>query len=104
MSPGQPDPNIDYRRLGELSDEFTDLWKRLQSLYLDAVAGFAYVRHYVEADQARARSLVEGTELDSEEFQDTRMFLYAEIFSTDIATSGIHKATQGEVKARNAPD
>jgi hypothetical protein len=100
----QIDPKVDYRRLHQLSEEFTQLWKRLQAFYLDAVAGFAFVRSSVEAEQARARRHVEGSELDSEEFQDTRMFTYARIFSEDFCTSGIHQATQGEVKARNAPN
>jgi hypothetical protein len=94
---------IDYRRFHELSEEFTRLWKRLQALYLDAVAGFAFVRSHVESDQARARSYLEGTELDTEEFQDTRTFTYEQIFSEGFCTSAIHEATQGEVKARNAP-
>ncbi len=34
-----PDP-IDYMRVRELSEKFTQLWKRLQAFYLDAVAGF----------------------------------------------------------------
>jgi hypothetical protein len=98
----EADPNVDYRRLGLLAEEFTRLWNRLQAFYLDAVAGFALVRGSVEAEQARARSYVQGSDLDSEEFQDTRMFTYSEIFARDFCTSGIHEATQGEVKARNA--
>ena len=103
MSPQYYDPKIDYQRLRQLSEEFTQVWNRLQALYLDAVAGFALVRGRVESDQAHARSHVQGSELDSEEFQDTRMFTYSEIFSEDFCTSRIHEATQGEVKARNAP-
>lgn len=103
MSPQYNDPNIDYQRLHQLSEEFEKVWNRLQALYLDAVAGFAFVRGHVESDQAHARSYVQGSELDSEEFQDTRMFTYAQIFSADFCTSRIHEATQGEVKARNAP-
>ena len=103
MSPYHIDPNVDYKRLRELSEEFTQLWNRLQALYLDAVAGFAFVRSHVESDQAQARSYFRGSEFDSEEFQDTRIFTYSEIFSEDFCTSGIHEATQGEVKARNAP-
>ena len=102
MSPQYYDPNIDYRRLHKLSEEFTQLWNRLQALYLDAVVGFAFVRGHVESDQAHARSYVQGSELDSEEFQDTRMFTYSQIFSEGFCTSRIHEATQGEVKARNA--
>lgn len=102
MSPGHIDPDVDYRRLHELSGEFTRFWHRLQALYLDAVAGFAFVRSHVESDQAQARSYVRGSELDSEEFQDTRTFTYSQIFSEGFCTSGIHSATQGEVKARNA--
>lgn len=101
---GQTNPEVNYARLRELSDEFTQLWKRLQSFYLDAVAGFALVRNAVEAEQALARSFVRGSELDSEAFQDTRMFSYDQIFAEDFCTSAIHKATQGEVKARNASD
>jgi len=104
MSPIQINPDIDYRRLGQLSDEFTNLWKRLQSLYLDAAAGFAFVRDHVETDQEQSRSYFKGTEMDSEEFLDKLSFSYTEIFSDNFCTSAIHKATQGEVKSRNAPD
>jgi hypothetical protein len=94
---------MDYRRLHQLSDEFTNLWKLLQSLYLDAAVGFAFVRGHVEEDQERSRSYVRGTELDSEDFQDKLSFSYNQIFSGAFCTSTIHRATQGEVKARNAP-
>jgi hypothetical protein len=104
MSPQRIDPNVDYRRLHQLSEEFTEVWNRLQALYLDAVAGFALVRSHVEAEQARMRSYVQGSGLDSEEFQDTLTSTYSNIFSEPFATSGIHQATQGQVKARNAPD
>ena len=103
MSPHDIDANVDYKRLHQLSDEFTQNWNRLQALYLDAVAGFAFVRSHVDSDQARARSLVRGTELDSEKFQDSRIFTYTEIFARDFCASAIHSATQGEVKARNVP-
>jgi hypothetical protein len=42
--------------------------------------------------------------LDSEEFQDTRQFTYSRILSENFCTSGIHQATEGEVKARNQID
>ncbi len=103
MGPCKIDPDIDYRRLHQLSDEFTALWKRLQSFYLDAAVGFTYVRDYVKAEQEQGRAHVRGTELDSEEFQDTLSFSYKQIFSGTFCTSTIHEATQGEVKARNAP-
>jgi hypothetical protein len=103
MSPYKIDPDIDYRRFHQLSDEFTSLWKRLQSFYLDAALGFAYVRGYVEAEQKQGRAYVRGTEIDSEGFQDTLSFSYDQIFSGAFCTSAIHEATQGEVKARNAP-
>jgi hypothetical protein len=104
MRSASVDPHIDYRRLRELSNEFLQHWKRLQAFYLDAAAGFAFVRGQVESNQARSRSYLAGTELDSEEFQDTRVFTYANIFAGGFATSGIHEATLGEAKARNAPD
>lgn len=103
MNRSSTDPSIDYPRLHRLSEEFTEHWKRLQAFYLDAVAGFAFVRSHVEAEQAQARNFVLGSELDSQEFQDTRMFTYADIFSEDFCTSAIHRATQGEVRARNSP-
>ena len=104
MIPHRSDPDVDYERLHELSDEFTNVWKRLQALYLDAAAGFALVRAHVEQEQSTSRAYVQGSELDSEEFQDTRIFTYDKIFSESFCTSGIHEATQGEAKARNAPD
>ncbi len=97
-------PNVNYKRLNQLANEFTELWKRIQSLYLDAAAGFALVRSTVERDQAKIRELLRGTEFDSEAFQDTTSFTYKKVFAGDFCTSGIHQAKQGEVKARNAPD
>lgn len=104
MSPRRINPHVNYKRLHQLSDEFTNVWQRLQALYLDAAAGFVLVRAHVEQEQSTSRAYVQGSELDSEEFQDTLMFTYDRIFSESFCTSGIHKAKQGEVKARNAPD
>ncbi len=58
----QPPGNdaIDYARLRQLADEFTEHWQRLQSFYLDAVAGFAFILGHVEAEQDRAGSFVLG--------------------------------------------
>lgn len=103
MSPHRIDPSVNYQRLHQLSIEFTEVWKRLQALYLDAAAGFAFVKAHVEHNQNQSRAFVQGTELDSEEFQDTCLFTYEQIFSENFCTSGIHEAAQGEVKARNAP-
>jgi len=57
----------------------------------------------VESEQDLARGFVSGTELDSAEFQDTRMFSYSDIFGESFGTSAIHHATQGEVKASHQP-
>jgi hypothetical protein len=102
--PVRIESGVNYRRLGQLADEFTQHWKRLQAFYLDAVVGFDLVRGHVVAEQEQARSFVRGSDLDSEAFQDTRMFTYTQILSEDFCTSGIHRATQGEVKARNKID
>lgn len=102
MSPHHIDPTVDYMRLRELSDEFTQLWERLQAFYLDAAAGFQFVLDQVESEQERSRSYVQGSELDSQAFQDTRGFSYARIFSDEFCTSGIHRSKQGEVRKRNA--
>jgi hypothetical protein len=97
-----PDP-INYVRVRELSEEFTQLWKRLQAFYLDAVAIFNLIRDHVEKNQEQMRTYLHGTELDSEAFQDTRLFTYANIFNDDnFCTAGIHRSTLGEAKARNA--
>ena len=104
MAPHRVDPNVDYKRIHELSDEFTRLWERLQAFYLDASAGFASIQAQAVQDQKQMRTYVVGSDLDSEEFQDTLSFSYAQIFSDDFCTSGIHRATQGEVKARNSPE
>lgn len=103
MSARRIDPDIDYRRLHQLSDEFTKFWKRLQSFYLDAAVGFAYVRGHIEKEQKQLRSYVRGTELDAEKFQNTLSFSYDQIFSGAFCTSTIHGATRGEAKARNLP-
>ena len=107
-----PGGEVNYRRLAELAEEFTTLWTHLQALYLDAIVGFAFIRNHVQASQAQARGYVAGTELDSEAFQDTRMFTYSRIFKDAAWTAGIHEftqaagihPTQGEVKARNQPN
>ena len=52
MSPHLIDPNVNYKRLHQLSDEFTNVWQQLQALYLDAAAGFSLVRAHVEQDQS----------------------------------------------------
>jgi hypothetical protein len=65
------EPNVDYRRLGELSDEFTALWERLQAFHLDSVAGFHFLTAHLRDEQAQARSFVRGSELDSEKFQES---------------------------------
>ena len=103
MTDASPNRIIDYARLAELSEEFTWHWERLQAFYLDAAAGFAFVLGYVQSEQQRAMEFVRGTELDSTEFQDTRLFSYDQIFNESFCTSAIHHATQGEVKARNEP-
>ncbi len=102
MAPIAIGPN--YHRLAELAEEFTERWDQLQALYLDAAAGFLFVRRAVVAEQVRARSFVQGTELDSDEFQDSRQFSYSSILDDDFATARIHRATQGQVKFRNLPN
>ena len=104
MAPHRIDPSVNYKRIHQLSDEFTNVWQRLQALYLDAAAGFALIRGHVEQEQSTSRAYVQGSELGSEEFQDTCMFTYDKIFSNSFCTSGIHRAKQGEVKARNTLD
>jgi hypothetical protein len=103
MSPHRIDPNVDYKGIHELSDEFTALWHKLQALYLDAAVGFIHVRAQVNEAQSGARQYVQGTELDSEAFQDTLQFDYAGLLPNGFVTSAIHRSTQGQAKARNAP-
>ena len=103
MSPYDIDPNINYPRLHQLSDELTQFLTLIHALYLDAVAGFAFIHSRVLADQEEVRRLVKGSELDSEAFQDSRMFSYTQIFAEDFCASDFHQATQGEVKTRNSP-
>lgn len=102
MSELSADTTVDYAKLHELYERFMSHWKRLHSFYLDAAAGFSYVLAHVESEQAKARSFVQGSQLDSQEFQDTRQFSYEDIFSDSFCASAIHGATQGEVRARNA--
>jgi len=95
------DPDTDYRRLAELSEEFTALWERLHVFYLDSVIGFSFVRSYVESEQAKARALVRATECDSEEFQNTRMFLYDNLIAQNFCIAHAHRSTPAEAKGRN---
>ena len=57
-----------------LYEEFDELWTRLHAFYLDAVAGFRFVESYVQSEQTKARDFVQGTDMDSEEAQDGRIF------------------------------
>jgi hypothetical protein len=82
MTVNAAERNIDYARLHGLSNEFTQHSSRLQAFYLDAVAGFAFVLDRVQAEQAQSRAFVPGSELDSQEFRDTRMF---RVRSADVA-------------------
>jgi hypothetical protein len=88
-------PPINHQRIGELAEEFTAVWNRLQALYLDSVVGFHYIADHLQAEQAKARDFVSGSEPDSEECQDTRRFSYDGILPDEFCTSGIHRATQG---------
>jgi len=94
---------VDYLRLQKLSYELGEFWRRIHGFYLDAVAGFSFVHSRIEQDQARIRQLIDDIEISSETFQDTRMFSYSMVFSKEFCGSGIHHATQGEVKSRNRP-
>ena len=103
MSPYHIEPKVNYHRLAQLSEEFTRVWNRLHVFYLDAVAGFALVRSRVESDQSWWRSYLQGSEVNSEEFQDTRIFTYSQIFSGEFCLSEAQFTTQGEARARNSP-
>ena len=102
MSPYKIGSDINYNRLHELAEEFTALWKRLQSLYLDSAAGFMFVRSNVIAYQEQSRQHVKGSEADSEAFQDTRIFDYHNILPNGFVTSAIHESTLGQAKSRNS--
>ena len=56
-------PPINYQRR-ELAKEFTAVWNRLQALYFDSVVGFHYITDHLQAEQAKARRFVSGSELD----------------------------------------
>ena len=62
------------------------------------------IRNHAVKDQEQMRAYLRGTELNSEAFQDTRLFTYTKIFEdANFCTAGIHQSTLGEAKARNAP-
>ena len=97
------DDRIDYRRLAELYDEFDELWTRLQAFYLDAVAGFRFVASCMSRrSKAKPEVLCEVAisirrRRRTNGFSDT-----IKSFSHGFCTSEIHRATQGQAKARNA--
>lgn len=62
----------------------------MQAFYLDAVTGFLFVSKYIQAEQAKARGFVRGSNMDSEAAQDGRISSYDEIFADGFCTSGIH--------------
>jgi hypothetical protein len=45
------------------------------------VAGFNLIRNDVQKNQEQMRDYLRRTELDSEAFQDTRLFTYTNIFT-----------------------
>ena len=94
---------MDYQKLNNLGYELYEYWKRLHGLYLDSVVGFSLVHQKISKDQSFIREWIEDSEIASESFQDTCQFSYDEIFSNSFCASGIHEATQGEVKNRNRP-
>src|SRR5712692_404424 len=56
MPPQAINTNVGYVKLHQLSEEFTQHWKRLEAFYLDAVAGFSFVLSHVESEQEQART------------------------------------------------
>ncbi len=102
MSPHHYDPNIDYKKLRQLAEEFLNKWKEVRALYLDATAGFTLLQKDLEEEQARLSETLQGADPDYNQFKDTCSFSYDKIFSGNFCTSGILSGTQGEAKLRNA--
>jgi hypothetical protein len=102
--PNKIDPTMNYRRIGELTQEFTALWERLHAFYLDASSGFLGIKTHVEEEQSRARAFLRGSECDSEEFQDSRAFIYDRILGESFCMAHVQMPKQGIVKKRNSFD
>ena len=100
--PASIDPTVNYPRIAELAEEFSNHWDKLWALYIDGAVGFIFVRQHIEGLQEIARSYARGTDMDSEAEQDKRIFLYSEILSENVMLSDIKPAKQGEMKSRNA--
>lgn len=95
---------MNYRKVHDLAGEMGRYLNQIQGLYLDAVAGFSFVRSRVVRQQEFVRKAIDDPEIATEVFQDTCTFSYEGIFRQGIGASGIHRATEGEVKKRNHPD
>ena len=94
---------MNYRRLHELAEELEKHWNMLHGLYLDSVIGFSLVHQRISNEQAFIREWLKDSDVANEDFQDQCSFTYTTIFSKEFCASGIHSATQGEIKERNRP-
>lgn len=101
MCPRRVDPNVDYRRIGELSEEFSSLWTRLHGFYLDASVGFNVLHDRVANYQSKIVGMLGDDEMSSQEFLDELTFSYSDIFSGSFVCFDIHRVKQGDVRRRN---
>lgn len=97
------DKEMDYKRMRELWEEFGAHYDQLHAFYHDAVAGLIWFKERVLSDQEMERARYQGTEIDSDDFWDSKRLSYDRIFGQDFVASGLHVGTVREAGARNEP-
>jgi hypothetical protein len=94
---------VDFKRLNEIALELDAYWKQIHGLYLDSLVGFSMIFGRIQSEQESICEWLRDPEFATEKFQDQCSFSYEDIMKEEICASGIHEATQGEVKQRNVP-
>ena len=93
--------NMDNERLLGLSEEFGEFLLSLQTLYHDALAGFAILYQRLVEYQTGLKACLSDPEVGSVEFQDKCLIGYKELCGEDFSVaSESGSMLQGDVKKR----
>ena len=94
---------VDFERMRELWEQYCTHYQQLHAFYHDAVAGFVWFKEKVASDQEIERARYRGSEIDSDEFWNSKRLAYENIFGQDFVASGLHVGTLMEARSRNEP-